>query len=92
MMLNAERTAVEWFEEAERWYVEGHQGCACCGRQHCVFRSEWNQRVEYYCSVCDFSACHDAATGRCFAVVGEGLRRPDVEADSAVLCGLKSTK
>jgi hypothetical protein len=72
MGLNAERTAVEWFEDAARWYIEGHQGCVSCGGQHCVFRSEWGARVEYYCSACDFSVCHDRQTGRYFAAAGDG--------------------
>jgi hypothetical protein len=66
------RTPSEWFQLTTRWYVEGHQGCICCGSQHCVFRSEWGQRVEYYCSVCDFSTCHDLKTGHYYATVGDG--------------------
>ena len=72
MGLNAERTAVEWFEDAARWYVEGHQGCVRCGGQHCVFRSEWGARVEYHCSACDFSVCFDGDTERYFAAEGDG--------------------
>jgi hypothetical protein len=68
---HAERTAVEWFADATRWYVEGHQGCACCHQQHCVFRSEWGRRIEYYCTACDFSTCHDGQSGRYFATPGE---------------------
>jgi hypothetical protein len=66
------RTPSEWFRSAKEWYVEGHQGCVCCGGQHCVFRTEWYQRVEYYCSVCDFSACHDLRKGQYYAAVGDG--------------------
>jgi hypothetical protein len=62
----------EWFHEAVRWYEEGHQGCPRCRRRHCVFRSFWGPRVEYYCSACDFSACHDRETGRYFAAPGDG--------------------
>jgi len=77
MGLNAERTAVEWFEDAARWYVEGHQGCASCGTRHCVFRSEWGPRVEYHCSSCDFSVGHDRETGRSFAVEGRDEPLPE---------------
>jgi hypothetical protein len=62
----------KWFERAAAWYVESHQGCVCCGGQHCVFHTEWCQRIEYYCSVCDFSACHDLRTGHYYASPGDG--------------------
>jgi hypothetical protein len=65
------RSPAEWFAAAARGYVEAHQGCPCCGHQHCVFRSEWGPRVEFYCSACDFSACHDRQTGRCYAAPGD---------------------
>jgi hypothetical protein len=63
---------VEWFHQAAKSYVERHQGCSCCGSSHCVFRSDWSQRIEYYCSVCDFMTCHDLRTDRYFAAVGDG--------------------
>jgi hypothetical protein len=69
---NAERTPAEWYQEAVRCYVEGHQACPNCGARHCVFQSHWGPRVEYYCSACDFSTCHDAQTGRYFAAIGDG--------------------
>jgi hypothetical protein len=77
------RTAVEWFQDAVRWYVARHQGCPCCGDQHCLFRSAWGERVEYYCSACDFSAAHDRGSGSYYAVTGS----PDgaLRTDSAVL-------
>ena len=64
-------TADQWFAEASRWYVEGHQGCPSCHGAHCVFRSEWGARVEYHCTACDFSACRDAESGRSFVAFGE---------------------
>jgi hypothetical protein len=64
------RTAVEWFHEAERCFVAHHQGCPHCGGNHCVFRSDWGEREEFYCSRCDFSACHDRRSGAYFAVAG----------------------
>jgi hypothetical protein len=69
---NAQRTPAEWFQLAANWEVEGHQGCPCCRSQHCVFRAEVGRRVEYYCTVCDFSACHDKAAGRYYATPGAG--------------------
>jgi hypothetical protein len=69
------RSPAEWFAAAARGYVEAHQGCPCCGNQHCVFRSEWGARVEYYCSACDFSACHDRQTGHCYAAPGRQDQR-----------------
>jgi hypothetical protein len=71
MAPKTEWTADQWFAEASRWYVEGHQGCASCHGRHCVFRSEWGSRVEYHCTACDFSACHDAQTGQSFVAFGE---------------------
>jgi len=67
-----DRTPSEWFQRAMTAYLEDHQGCACCGGRHCVFRSAWGQRIEYYCSVCDFSTCHDYRTGQYYATVGDG--------------------
>jgi hypothetical protein len=78
MAHRAERTAAEWFVAAARWHVEGHQGCIYCGGRHCVFRSEGQGRVEYYCSACDFSACHDQRTGQYVAVPGEHNEVPDL--------------
>jgi hypothetical protein len=72
------RTSDEWFAEAVRWYLEGHQGCPRCQCSHCVFRSQWGMRVEYYCTACDFSAARDAASQRCTATGGEGLPAPGV--------------
>jgi hypothetical protein len=77
MGLNVERTAIEWFEEAVRCYVEEHQGCASCSERHCVFRSYHGHRIEFYCHVCDFSVGHDTISGAYFAAPGEGPCRPD---------------
>src|SRR5437660_159129 len=33
MLPATKRTPREWFDEAARCYVEGHQGCAWCGGQ-----------------------------------------------------------
>jgi hypothetical protein len=75
-MLNAEPSPAHWFADAERCYRDEHQGCPCCCGRHCVFRSEWGGRVEYYCTACDFSACWDRPTGRCYAVAVADRGRP----------------
>jgi hypothetical protein len=59
-----QRTPAEWFAAAELWYLEGHQGCINCGDRHCVFRSETEALIEFYCYSCDFSVCRQLATGR----------------------------
>ncbi len=66
------RTADEWFAEALRWYSEEHQGCPCCQVRHCVFRSQWGARVEFYCTSCDFSTARDGVSHRCIAERGDG--------------------
>lgn len=53
------RTPCEWFHEATRSYVEGHQACAWCGGQHRVFKSRHDERIEYSCIDCHFYVCHD---------------------------------
>jgi hypothetical protein len=89
MGCQAERTPAEWFQQAARWYVEGHQGCIWCGGQYCVFQSEWGARVEYYCSHCEFSACHDHKTGNFFASPGNEHRGPVPLADGLALASVK---
>ncbi len=51
-------------------YVAEHQGCPCCHARHCVFRSFWGKRIEFYCSRCEFSVCLDAQTGTYHATPG----------------------
>jgi hypothetical protein len=58
-----DHSASEWFRAAADCYLERHQGCPDCGRLHCVFRSFWGKRIEFFCSVCEFSVCFDAQTG-----------------------------
>jgi hypothetical protein len=72
MELKAERTPREWYDDAVRCYIEGHQACPRCRRRHCVFQARWGRRTEYYCSACDFSTCHDGGTGRYFEAAGDG--------------------
>jgi hypothetical protein len=63
-------SAEEWFLAARACYVAQHQGCPYCQEQHCVFRSLWVQRIEYYCSHCDFSACLEVLKGTYLATPG----------------------
>jgi hypothetical protein len=71
-MVSGDRTPAEWFHAAVRSYDEEHQGCAHCRNRHCVFRSRWGDRIEYYCSACDFSTSHDRAADRFYAAMGDG--------------------
>jgi hypothetical protein len=88
---NSKHTPHDWFQRAQRCYLEDHQGCAHCGQAHCVIYARWGDRTEYYCSACDFSTCFDGQTGRYFADVGDGkqlaetlLRDIDASDDTAV--------
>ena len=63
-------TPAQWFSEAARCYVEGHQACPWCCGSHRVFRSERIDRTDYYCNCCDFYASHERRTDRYHAVAG----------------------
>ena len=78
-------TPLEWYKAAEHCHVQEHQGCPCCRGQHCVFRSEWGGRVEYYCTACDFSASHDPHTGRYFITAADGREQPTTVLDRLAL-------
>jgi hypothetical protein len=71
MGATAERSPGEWFESAVRSYVEGHQACPWCDCKHCVFRTEWENRIDYLCSACDFSVCFDRRSGSHYMTRGE---------------------
>jgi hypothetical protein len=73
MKLSEVPRAREWFLAASHCYVAEHQGCVRCGARYCVLRSEWGSRVEYHCSACDFSACHDSQSGQSFMDPGDGV-------------------
>ena len=70
-MLHAEWTPRDWYLEASRRYVEGHQACAWCGGAHRVRKTEHNDRLEFQCNSCDFHASFDPKTGRYAFVPGE---------------------
>jgi hypothetical protein len=90
-MVSSERTSLQWFAEAERCYVERHQGCAWCGGPYRVFRRQRGSAMEYYCHSCDFHASHDVETGQCLFVPGADMRakRPetmfDIEPDQTLI-------
>jgi hypothetical protein len=65
-MTHLAQTPCEWFHEADRSYVEKHQGCPWCGGANRVYRSDRNQLLEYHCGGCDFFACHDRESGQYF--------------------------
>jgi hypothetical protein len=73
-MVCGDRTPAEWFHAAVHSYEADHQGCTHCRNRHCVFRSRWGERIEYYCSACDFSTSHDRATDRYYTALGDGCQ------------------
>ena len=81
MTADGELTPLEWYEAAQSWHVTEHQGCPCCCARHCVFRSEWGERIEYYCTACDFSASHDRQTRRYFTTAESGRGQPSAILD-----------
>jgi hypothetical protein len=74
----------DWYVQAARAYVEQHQGCPSCDRQHCVFRSVLGNRIEYYCSICDFAVCRDQGTGVCIATPGKAEAKDPTLIDIAL--------
>jgi formamidopyrimidine-DNA glycosylase len=73
MKVDSKRTPLEWFQEAARVYIEGHQACIWCGGCHRVFRSERGSRVDYYCYACDFYVSHDRSADDYVATPGRSL-------------------
>lgn len=72
-MVRSERPAAEWFAEAARCYVEGHQGCAWCRGSYRVFQRQRGTWTEYHCNGCDFRTGRDAATKEYYAIPGEDV-------------------
>jgi hypothetical protein len=70
-MNRCQRSPRDWFAEAERCYIEHHQGCAWCDESYCVYHSARAQHREYCCNSCDFRAGFDAANNRFFSYPGE---------------------
>jgi hypothetical protein len=80
MNVRLEPTPQDWFRQAARAYVEGHQGCVWCDGAHRVYRSERGTCVEYLCSCCEFYAIHDRAANRYFAAPGQEQMIPGAPA------------
>ena len=71
MKLLQGRSPAAWYREAEHQYVAAHQACGVCRGRYCVFRSEASGRVEYTCSACGFSVCHERRTASYVAAAGD---------------------
>jgi hypothetical protein len=70
-MNTLKRSSAEWFQEAQRCYLEQHQGCAWCGGSHRVFQTHADQHLTYSCSTCDFRVGFDKENDRYFLIPGE---------------------
>jgi hypothetical protein len=90
-MVSVERPSSEWFQEAARCYIEGHQACAWCGGTHRVFKLRNGSRTEYYCNDCEFLAAHDPDKEAYFFVPGMKSERPTPDTMCAYGTGLTST-
>jgi len=75
-MSSTEKVAADWFQAACQSFLENHQGCPCCNHQHCVIRSEWNTRIEFYCTECDFSVAWDYRLERFLLTLGQADYQP----------------
>ena len=73
MALLQARPPADWYRAAVLVYVEAHQACAACGERYCVFRTERTGRVEYNCSSCGFSVCHEQRTSSYVAATGDEM-------------------
>jgi hypothetical protein len=76
-MLINERTAKQWFAEAEAWYAERHQACPWCRRANCLYRKKGDSILEYECGRCDFFTCRSVYAGNYFVDAGrkcQGVR------------------
>ena len=66
-----ERTTKEWFAEAARYYLEGHQACAWCHQAHQVYRIETANGLQFHCNHCDFHVSYDRQQDRYTVVRGD---------------------
>jgi len=66
-----QRTAAEWFAEAQRSYIEDHQGCPWCGGSHRVHHVHSSTKTIFACQHCDFQAFRDTQSARCGFIPGE---------------------
>lgn len=65
---------LDWFQEAQRWYLEKHQGCPWCGESHRVYFLQEKGQTVYYCQGCDFQVRQDESTGKCYFIPGEDVK------------------
>jgi hypothetical protein len=72
-MKSLARSAADWFQDAERAYVEQHQGCAWCGGAYRVRLASVGSKHAYTCQRCDFQASFDTHTKRYHIIPGEEL-------------------
>jgi hypothetical protein len=70
-MSHPKRSAEDWYHEAARYYVEGHQACAWCGSPHQVYKVNTATGVEYQCNRCDFHAGYDQDLDRYRFIAGD---------------------
>jgi hypothetical protein len=71
--MHANRSAADWFHEAECAYCEQHQGCAWCSNTHCVRQSHHRGKHIFACQRCDFQVSYEAKANRYHVVPGEEL-------------------
>jgi hypothetical protein len=72
-MKSLARSAADWFKDAERAYVEQHQGCAWCGGAYRVRLASEGSKHIYNCQRCDFQVTYDTHSRRYHVVPGEEL-------------------
>ncbi len=87
MAVLQDRSPAEWYNEAERSYITAHQACAACDAQYCVFRGEFGGRIEYSCSACGFSVCHECRTASYIAAAGDEMEAECVSAAARARVG-----
>ena len=65
------KSARDWFIEAERCYLENHQGCPWCGGSHRVFQCNEGENTVYFCQACDFKAVRNSVNDSYQHIPGE---------------------
>lgn len=68
------RSSEGWFHEAERSYVENHQGCPWCGESYVLSFCTHGCNVTYFCQHCDFQSSYDPIEGSFDVVPGENRK------------------
>jgi hypothetical protein len=73
-MTMPKRSARDWFEEAARYYIEAHQGCAWCQATNQVYRSERDDLMEFRCGACEFYVSYHRRLDRHYMAPGDRRR------------------